>query len=121
MDFEERERPELSEAQLAVLRERADQLEVATRKIGLYAQNLQIGAAADPLTGEPINGVILGSFLIGDLAYSDRVQNPQAEGDADTLAAIETGLMRDRVRDLRDRMIKRKGGDDDGQQDAPDA
>jgi hypothetical protein len=57
-----------------------EELENSARKLGLYADNLAIGV---PMGGPNLDDeermVVVGQFTIGDIAWSDRVQNPQAD------------------------------------------
>lgn len=58
-----------------------EELENAARRIGLYAENIAIGV---PIGGPNIpegeeQMVLVAQFTLGDIAFSDRVQNPQAD------------------------------------------
>lgn len=63
-----------------------EELENAARKLGLYAENLAIGVPSGgpyaSLLGDGEKVVVVAQFTVGDIAWSDRVQNPQQE-DAD--------------------------------------
>lgn len=75
----------------------AEAISTSLRSVGLHAVNVQFGHN----DGDPDNKFIVGSFLIGDLALSDRVQNPAAEGDKDEFTEISQTLLDDRIEEIR--------------------
>lgn len=78
------------------------------RKIGLYLQDSHL--AVDPR--EPTKMVIVAQFLVGDVAFSDRVQNPVADEDLDQVKALESDLKKQEFEELRERLQQEHGGDD---------
>lgn len=61
-----------------------EDLENASRKLGLYADQIVVGVPSLPghVPGDPDEEekvVVVANFTIGDVAWSDRVQNPQAD------------------------------------------
>lgn len=88
-----------------------EKIEAATRKLGLYVQTTDLVLIAEH-GGEPRLG-IAASFLIGDLAWTDRVQDPEADETADEIASMETHLTREKAQELRDRLRGRKDNDEE--------
>lgn len=79
--------------------------------IGLHMQHSDL-AVSDGQDGER-QVLVAGTFLIGALAWSDRVQDPQAEAARDVIGQAETEIMRDKAQALRERMAKKDQPDDD--------
>lgn len=80
----------------------ASLLEDGARKVGLYAQQVRLGANED---GSRM--VLMADFLIGDVAWSDRIQHPERYDDTTTFKQIERDLMTDKFTELRDEMQRR--------------
>lgn len=102
---------EFPHEQLEKARAAAEKLEDAARQIGLYLKITDYGIVEGE-DGSP-QVAIIANFLIGDLAWSDRVQDPAAEADMDQVAAMETALMREKAQELRDRMRRKREGESD--------
>lgn len=102
--------PEIPEERLAILREKSEEISAGAEKLGLYSQGMQLGAAVDSVTGENAQLMIVGTFAIGDVAFSDRVQHPDKEAVNNELAAIETDLVRDAIEtdEIRQRLLERR-------------
>lgn len=63
------------------MRDLHENLDAATRKIGLHLQSLEVaGTPDDDHLPEQLKGKLIatGLFMVGDLAFSDEVQNPEA-------------------------------------------
>lgn len=104
--------PEIPEERLALLRDKSDALATGAEKFGLYNQGMQLGAAVDPVTGENAQLMIVATFTIGDIAFSDRVQRPDQEAVNNDLAGIETDLVREAIEadEIRQRLLERREG-----------
>lgn len=74
----------------------------ACEKIGLYASG--------DMTVESHGGriVLLANFQIGDIAFSQRVQNPEQDAFDDQFRAIEADSVADRADDIRNMFKKDK-------------
>lgn len=90
-----------------VFEQMADAVSTTLRGVGLHATNIRF--AQDPDSGQHY---ILGSFMIGDLATSDRVQNPEGEQVRDEFTAISQDLVDDYIAE-----VQRKLQQDKAQQD----
>lgn len=63
-----------------MFREKADALESAARKVGLYIRDAGLTMVPTPTdTGMEMRPVMIGNFSVGDQAWSDRVQNPEQD------------------------------------------
>jgi hypothetical protein len=104
----------LSRETLDSAREAAEKLGELAHGLGLHIQQTDFGVTEGP-DGPQV--VVAANFLIGELAWSDRVQNPEAEVDTDVLADLETQIMRDKAAELRERMRRKPEGDASGSED----
>lgn len=59
-----------------LFRSKIDGVEEAGRKVGLYVRDIGLSAAPNPAT-MGIEPVMVANFTVGDLAWSDRVQNAE--------------------------------------------
>lgn len=84
------------------------EMEDAARKLGLYLQDHQL--AMDPR--DPTKMIIIGQFLIGDVAWSDRVQNPQVDAETDQIKTMESDLAKQEFVELRERLERRARGEE---------
>lgn len=71
-------------------------------KIGLYAD----GEVHVEGHGEHL--ALIGNFRIGDIAFSQRVQNPQQDAFDDQFRAIETDNLYDQADDIRNEFKRDK-------------
>lgn len=80
----------------------------ANEKIGLYATpDSHVELHGDRL-------VFVGSFRIGDIAFSQRVQNPEQAAFDDQFRAIEADSVADQAEDIRNAFRKKKDKPDAG-------
>lgn len=125
-DDPEEEPPEMSFERRQELQAKADLLEAAAHKIGLHSTSTTLGAAVDPETGQPARLVLMMQFAIGDLAFTDRVQDPRQAVANDEIAKIEHDLTPDTadtrasLEALRERMQK-KGNNGPEEANPPEA
>lgn len=94
-------------------------LEDEARKIGLYAQAMNVGTSHDPNSNEHGEPVLIATFLLGDVAFSARVQDPEQAAVNDEFAKMESDVANDTLNTveglqaLRDRLSKKKDDEDD--------
>lgn len=82
----------------------AEKLEEAARKIGLYIRDFGIGTAHP---GDPdAPPVAIAAFLIGDVALSDRVQDPVKEEINKEVHRMGTQFEQEEFEALRDRLAR---------------
>lgn len=86
----EPERPQIDTVELGI---RADKLEDALKTIGLYMQGWEPAPMLSP-SGKPIMVV---NCMIGDIAFSDRVQNPDKVKDDKQITAMDLGLRKEEL------------------------
>lgn len=95
----------------AFFHEKAEAVENAARKIGLYVQDM--GLAHAPRHGGPVdeelgdNPVMVGLFTIGDVAFSDRVLNPETDSIDKEFRQMTVVAEKEQFDDLRDSLEKR--------------
>lgn len=82
----------------------AEQLEEGARKIGLYVRDFGVGTA-NPLDPDA-PPVAVASFLIGDIALSDRIQDPEKENINKEVHRMGTQLEVEEFEALRERLAK---------------
>lgn len=82
----------------ATARTALERVEDTTRKIGLYVHQSQVALGPG---GEL---VLLVDFLIGDVAFSDRVQDPQKQQDKQIVNTMERSMVADELIAARDRL-----------------
>lgn len=95
-----------------------DELEDDARKIGLYVDSAHV--MPDPQgSGEM---VFMVDFMLGDVAFSDRVQNPEQYGSDQILRGMEAGMQRSDFEETREKMIEslKNGGSLDSFLDEPE-
>lgn len=90
-------------AEVAVLNERANGLDDDLRRLGLYLEGGQIISVDTPMGPKP--ALALG-MVIGDVAYTGRVQDPEAAAFDDQFRTIEAEEATNTFLDERER-IKR--------------
>lgn len=79
----------------------------ACEKIGLYASDtIQVESHSGRL-------VVLANFQVGDIAFSQRVQNPEQDAFDDQFRAIEADSVADQAEDIRNK-FKRDDTSDGG-------
>lgn len=92
---------------IKILEKYQGDIESACRKIGLYV--MDVGLAPNPHQGhsmDPLPPVMVVNFTIGDIAFSDRVQNP-VEGRMDAeFKTIENQMAKQNFEELRDKLAK---------------
>lgn len=93
---------EFDPARLEAARTATSVLEDEARKVGLYAQNVRMA-----VTEGAEHMVLIADFLIGDVAWSDRVQNPDMDETKDEFSKIESELTKDRFVELQEEMRRR--------------
>lgn len=78
-----------------------EKLQEEARKIGLYVSAAFL--QPDPMTipGEKTEPRIIVTFAVGDVAFSDRVQNPEQDEVEDQFRGIEHGMVRDQVEEIK--------------------
>jgi hypothetical protein len=91
-------------------RKLAEKLEAGARKIGLYVRDFGIAThnPADP-DSPP---VAIAAFLVGDVALSDRVQDPGKEDINKEVHRMGTQLQQEEFETLRERLRKEAEGED---------
>lgn len=91
----------------ALYRQLAEQLEDKARKVGLYIRDFGIGTAHP---GDPdAPPVAIASFLIGDVAMSDRVQDPEKENINKEVHRMGTQLAQEEFETLREKLAREAG------------
>ena len=83
-----------------------EKLQEETRKMGLYVSTavLHQEPVHDPAlaaAGEKPQTKLIVSFTLGDIAFSDRIQNPEKDQVEDQFREIEHGTIRDQVEDIK--------------------
>jgi hypothetical protein len=84
------------------------EMEDAARKIGLYMEQAVPMQVPLPPYGEPQLAVVA-HFTIGEVAFSDRVQQPEVDQLERQFAEIEAGAAADEFLDIRNRLARSKG------------
>lgn len=104
---------EPSEELLSALRDAGEKLGPAAQKIGLYLQGFRI---AQRESDEGMKWVIIGDFLMGDVALSDRIIQPEAHDMDEQFRGIVHGAENDEFEEYRAKLQKEidgEGGDED--------
>lgn len=95
----------------ALFREKVDQVENTARKIGLYIQDagLVIPKGRDPMHPEIEEGtpVMVATFSVGDIAFSDRVLNPEQDSVEKEFRKLSLQAEQEKFDDLRSDLEKR--------------
>jgi hypothetical protein len=119
--------PDMSKYQ-ELFRERADQVENAARKVGLYLQDAGMTMAPVPTdTGFEMQAVMVANFQVGDQAWSDRVQNWESyttDAEFRKLAVQATGEKFEEMKAEMERKLREGKGifeDPDEDDDGPTA
>lgn len=117
------EAPEFSFELRNALQQKGEELEVAAHKIGLHATSITMGQALDPHTGQPGQLVLMGQFQIGELAFSDRVQDPEGAAHNDEFARMQHDMTPDTeaTRASLEALRARMRGESDGPATEEDA
>lgn len=74
------------------------------RKKGLYFLNAAVHEDATPeeeREGDPLHHRLIMQFTIGDIAFADRVQNPDEESMKDKFREIETATIEEQIEEIR--------------------
>lgn len=82
-----------------------EEMEEACRPLGLYLMSSSAGRREFDVGGpsRPLVGL---KFIIGDEAFSDRVQHPEKYSDDAMLASMEHGIYEDDARQIAERFAK---------------
>jgi hypothetical protein len=101
------------------VREVVQRLEAAGGRCGLYLESADF-AVEEGQDGPARPTLVMASFRVGDLAFTDRVLNPSAEEDNKVVREMEVGADLDEVKEIRRRAAEGVGPlaelkeDDDG-------
>lgn len=107
------ENPLVTSEMLHEASEKAEELGRKAQKFGLYQNHFDLAISADPETGDPII-VIMTNFFPGDVAWSDRVQNPETNDVNKEFRAIQSELEQDDFEAYRARLEQRLQGGEEG-------
>lgn len=93
-------------------RKLAELIESAAGRVGLHPTSIQVGVNPD----DPSTFRAVSQFMIGELAFSDRVQNPEAAAEADALTRLEVDadfgdFMNETLAEQMERRRRELGGD----------
>lgn len=88
-----------SSEDLAVANGKADELNAAAQKVGLYMQGYKLGGVMD--TEGQHRLVIIADFVPGEVAWSTKVQDPEAARVDEEFRTIETVAGKDEYADYR--------------------
>lgn len=109
------ERPEIPHERLEIAQTKSNQLADRAEKIGLYAQGTRLGVTED---GEHL--IIVTDFIVGDVAFSPRVQDPEQEAMDDSFSTIEAASAKDDFAEYQ-RKLMEQFGHCFGQEDDPES
>lgn len=93
--FQEEEPEQVPEIDMVVVGARVEAAEDALSKLGLHLDQWQPAPMASP-DGKPM---ILMNLMIGDIAFSDRVQNPQKVEDDRTIIGMDQSFNKDKFKE----------------------
>jgi hypothetical protein len=90
----------MDEEEVPQLAQSIEKLEDATRHIGLYLEQAGI------LQNEEGHEVIVASFTINKVAFSERVQNPDRHSVDTEFKNLQTGMAKDDFLDVRTKIAE---------------
>ena len=93
--------PEIPEEKFESL---VDKLADDSRKIGLYVNGVALNVDEDD-TPDKMHMLVM-QFVIGDVAFSDRVQDPEADEFDLEFKKIEKGTIIDQMQNIREQYEK---------------
>lgn len=91
-----------------LFREKADALESAARKVGLYIRD--VGLTMGPVhtdEGIQVQPVMVGNFTVGDQAWSARVQNPEQDTTETEFRKMAVEMEKDKFEETRAELERR--------------
>lgn len=83
------ERPEIPEPEMDRARTLVRDLDDGAQKFGLYSRQAQIGCLEDGQVA------VVMDFRIGDRAFTDDIQNPDAAAEEDGMRTLEADVVRE--------------------------
>lgn len=95
--------------------EKLRELQEVTRKFGLYLQGATLGIdeKGDEETGEKYHK-LYAQFLVGDIAWSSRVQDPEQDKIDNEFRSIAVGTVEDDFEEIRKKYQKKHESDEGG-------
>ncbi len=118
MDFGDHENPEYAQyvpspEDIASAREKADALEAAAQKLGLYLQTCDLGTASGP--DGTLRMVIIAQLATGDITWTDRILRPEVADINDEFIQMSTKMDEEAFEEYKAKIERRmRGEDDDG-------
>lgn len=94
---------EMIEQYSEIFRAKADELEAAGRKVGLYIRDAGLTMIPMP-HGAPdmeINPAMVVNFTVGDQAWSDRIQNPEQDSTETEFRKMAVEMEKDKFEETR--------------------
>lgn len=103
--------PEPSDEQINHAHEKAEELEGLARRLGLYVEGFQLGVTE--VEDGSLKMLIIAEFLPGDVAWSNRVQDPETDQMDVEFRAIQSDLEADEFENYRRQLAERLEASDD--------
>lgn len=110
-DHEHGDAPMPTPEQLADVQEKLQALGPAAQKIGLYMQGAEIGVAMDDEGN--LNMMIVAMMLPGDVAWSDRIHDPEKAVVEEDFKAIARETEEEEFQAYQERLRKQLEGESD--------
>jgi len=95
--------PEIPEEKFEAL---VDKFADESRKIGLYVNGVALNVDEDDIPDK--KHMLVMQFVIGDVAFSDRIQDPEADEFDLEFKKIEKGTIIDQMQNIREQYEKRE-------------
>lgn len=111
-----------------MFREKADELENAARKVGLYLRDAGLTMVPNLHGDVAMEPALIANFTVGDQAWSDRVQNPEQNSTEAEFRKMAVEMEKDKFEETRAELERRLregkdllGSDDDDDGTSPTA
>jgi hypothetical protein len=118
--YDDDDRPEIPEhfrQQADGLLEGTEKLDDAMRQLGLYVEGTQLITIDTPTGPQP---ALAANMMIGDVAYSDRVQHPEKYGVDQQFRIMEREMTGSQFDDIKERMKRNVAAGRDPMDDGDD-
>lgn len=102
---------EPTEEEYARAREAAEEMGKIAQKLGLYQQDYTLGTATGS-DGE-LRLIIISTMTAGEIAFTDRILNPEESDINDEFVNMKTELERQEFDEYRETLRRRVEGDDE--------
>lgn len=102
----EHEDHEQAQADLAFFREKMEVVEDVARKMGLYVRDAGMTVMPDFASGGPRKAFVA-NFTVGDVAWSDRVQNPAQDATESEFRQLAAQAEREKFEEMKAEMERK--------------